>query len=184
MTDDPIGLYTAAAGQAGRVVDGIGPDQLADPTPCTDWDVRALLNHVVTGNLLFAAMVAGTERPDRSVDHLGDDYRRAFHDSVDELSGAFAEHDVLNGTFPTPFGEGPGAQLVMMRFNELVTHGWDLASATGQTGLLDPKLAEISLGVLRAIPEIPRGGMFAAELEAAPDAGPVERLAAFLGRKA
>src|SRR5262245_23329444 len=125
MTDDPIGLYTAAADQAGRVVDGIGPDRLGDPTPCPDRDARALLNHVVTGNLLFAAMVAGTERPDRSADHLGDDHRRAYHDSVDTLSAAFTEHDVLNGVFPTPFGEGPGAQLVMMRFNELVVHGWD-----------------------------------------------------------
>jgi uncharacterized protein (TIGR03086 family) len=184
MTDDPIGLFEAAALQACRVVDGVTPDQLGDPTPCVAWDVRALINHMVTGNLLFAALVAGSEQPERSADHLGDDFQRAFGDAVNALSGAFTKYDVLNGVFPTPFGEGPGKQLVMMRFNELVVHGWDLARATGQTDLLDPRLAEISLRALQSVPVIPRGDgeAFGAEVGAPPDAGPVERLAAFLGR--
>jgi uncharacterized protein (TIGR03086 family) len=139
---------------------------------------------MVTGNLLFASMAAGSQRPDRSADHLGEDFQRSFGDSVNVLSTAFAKHDVLNGVFPTPFGEGPGERLVMMRFNELVVHGWDLARATGQTELLDPRLAEISLRELRSAPVIPRGdgGAFGAEVAAPPDGGPIEQLAAFLGR--
>src|SRR5438552_18874372 len=98
MTQDAIALFDAAAAQADRVVAAVRPDQLADPTPCTDWRVRDVINHLVTGNLLFAAIVADTDRPDRSRDHLGDDPLAAFRASVSQLAEAFAKHDVLSGT--------------------------------------------------------------------------------------
>jgi uncharacterized protein (TIGR03086 family) len=185
MTDDPIALFAAAAVQASRLANSVTVDRLADRTPCEQWDVRALVNHLVTGNLLFASLVEGGERPDRSADHLGADHLRAFRDSVHRVSQAFAAGDVLNGTFPTPFGPAPGVRLVMMRFNELVVHGWDLAVATGQADTLDPRLAEVSLAEFETAPVLPRGhgAPFGAALPPPPDAGPVERLAAFLGRK-
>jgi uncharacterized protein (TIGR03086 family) len=185
MTDDPIALFAAAAVQASRLVNGVTADRLADPTPCEQWDVRALINHMVTGNLLFASLVEGGERPDRSADHLGDDHVAAFRDSVHRVSRAFAAGDVLSGTFPTPFGPAPGVRLVMMRFNELVVHGWDVAAATDRTATLDPGLAEASLAEFETAPVLPRGegAPFGAALPPPPDAGPVERLAAFLGRK-
>ena len=62
-----------------RLVDAVQPDQWTAPTPCTDWDVRQLLNHVANGNVVFAG-VADRTRPsgpvspeERAVDRLGDD---------------------------------------------------------------------------------------------------------------
>src|SRR5947209_903838 len=120
MAQNPIALYEAAAAQADRVVAAVRAEQLDEPSPCSDWRVRDVINHLVTGNLLFAAIVADTPRPDRSRDHLGDDPLAAFRASVSQLSDAFAKHDVLSGTYTTPIGEGPGALLVQLRLSELV----------------------------------------------------------------
>jgi uncharacterized protein (TIGR03086 family) len=184
MTNDPLARFEAAAAQAERLVTAVRPDQLGDPTPCTGWTVRDVINHLVTGNLLFAAIVTDGPRPDRSSDHLGDDHVAAFRDSLTRLSEAFTKHDVLSGTYATPMGEGPGALLVSMRFNELVTHGWDLAKATGQLADLDEELAEASLASFQAAPFLPRGeGKPFGESKPVPgNASAADRLAAFMGR--
>jgi uncharacterized protein (TIGR03086 family) len=184
-TANPIALYEAAAAQADRVVAAVHEDQLEDPTPCTDWRVRDVINHLVTGNLLFAAIVADAPRPDRGADHLGDDPLAAFRDSVTRLSEAFAKHDVLAGTYATPIGEGPGALLVQMRLSELVVHGWDIAKATGQSTDFDPDAVAAARSGYEHAPVLPRGeGKPFREEKAAPAwATDADRLAAFLGRE-
>jgi uncharacterized protein (TIGR03086 family) len=184
MTQDPLARFDAAAALAQRVVAAVRPDQLDDPTPCTGWTVRNVINHMVTGNLMFISIVAGGLPPDRSADHLGDDYLAAFRDAVRRLSGAFVEHDVLANRYRTPVGEGPGALLVSMRFNEMVVHSWDLARATGQSTDFDPDLVAASLASFQAAPVLPRGEgkPFQAEQPVPPDATVADRLAAFMGR--
>ncbi|MGH9273687.1 MAG: maleylpyruvate isomerase N-terminal domain-containing protein, partial [Acidimicrobiales bacterium] len=44
---DPISVLRKAVDQTGRIVAGVKPEQLAVPTPCDDWDLRALLNHTI-----------------------------------------------------------------------------------------------------------------------------------------
>jgi uncharacterized protein (TIGR03086 family) len=185
MTSNPIATYEAAAAQADRVVAAVRAEQLGDPTPCSDWRVRDVINHLVTGNLLFAAIVADAPRPDRSADHLGDDPLAAFRDSVSQLSGTFAKHDVLSGTFATPVGEGPGALLVQMRLSELVVHGWDIAKATGQSTDFDPDLVAAARAGYEHAPVLPRGEgkPFRDEKAAPAGATDADRLAAFLGRE-
>jgi uncharacterized protein (TIGR03086 family) len=184
MTHDPLALFQAAALQAERVVAAVRPDQLGDPSPCPEWTVRDLINHLATGNLLFTAIVSGSPKPDRSEDHLGDDYLAAFRDSVTGLSEAFVKHDVLSGTYATPVGEGPGALLVQMRVSELVIHAWDIARASGQSTDLDPDLAAACLASFQAAPHIPRGKgkPFGEARPAPPHASAADRLAAFTGR--
>jgi uncharacterized protein (TIGR03086 family) len=46
---DPISLYRAATGHASDVVEAVRPDQLGSPTPCTEWTVRQLIDHLVGG---------------------------------------------------------------------------------------------------------------------------------------
>jgi uncharacterized protein (TIGR03086 family) len=184
MTENPLADFDAAAAQADRVVAAVRPEQLGDPTPCDPWTVRDLINHMTTGNLLCAAIVSDSPPPDRTADHLGADHLAAFRASVSQLSKAFAEHDVLSGTYATPMGEGPGALLVSMRFNEMVAHSWDLARATGQSTDLDRELAAASLASFQAAAFLPRGEgrPFQEAKPLPPDATPADRLAAFLGR--
>lgn len=182
--EDPRELHRRAGAMAADVIARIGPEQLSDPTPCTEWDVRAVINHMANGNLRVAAMVTGGSGPDRSEDVLGDDPPTAFRDSLDRLCAAFDRKGVLEQAFPTPFGEGPGRLLVAMRVSELTIHTWDLAAATGQLRDLDPELVVFTDSAFRARP-IPRGGEspIGPEQPAPSGAMAADRLAAFAGRK-
>ncbi len=186
MADDLLDLFHRSAEVADRTVSQVRPDQFDEPTPCAAWTVRDLLNHVVTGNLMFVAMATGTPGPDRGVEHLGQDHVAAFRGSVARLSATFGEPDFLRRPVATPFGEGTGATLVDMRFNEFLVHSWDLARATGQSTDLDHDLVGRSLAAMRASPVLRHargeGGPFGPERPAPAGATPADQLAAFMGR--
>jgi uncharacterized protein (TIGR03086 family) len=167
------------------VVAGIRADQWSAPTPCTRLDVREVLNHLVTGNLLFAAIVRGEPRPTRGEDHLGDDPLAAFRLAAERLRDGFAAPGALESVYEAPFGTGPGTVLVHVRIVEVLTHGWDLARATGQPADFPDDVAERALaGARRQLAARPHGpdAPFAAEVPVAQDAPAVDRLAGFLGR--
>lgn len=167
------------------VVSGIRADQWAAPTPCTELDVREVLNHLVSGNLLFAAIARGKPLPDRSADHLGGDPLAAFRRAGRELREAFSAPGVLESVYTAPFGSGRGAALIHVRIVELLTHGWDLARATGQPADFPDDVAERTLAATRqqltSRPAGP-GAPFAAEVPVPEDAAAIDRLAGFLGR--
>jgi uncharacterized protein (TIGR03086 family) len=180
---DPRELHRRAGLMAADIIARTGPEQLGGPTPCTDWDVRAVINHMAGGNLRFAAMVTGEPAPDRGVDVLGDGPLVAFRDSFGKLAAAFDREGLLDSIFPTPFGTGPGRLLVTMRVSELTIHSWDLATATGQPRDLDPDLVAFAYEAFRAS-ALPRGGdsPFGPERPAPEDASAADQLAAYVGR--
>jgi uncharacterized protein (TIGR03086 family) len=189
MTDTPsfpdiVADHDRVQAAVQRLVDGVRPEQWTAATPCTDWDVRALLNHVATGNLLFTANIRGETPPDRSLDHLGEDPSAAFAASGRALREAFLAPGTIEGTFASPMGPTPGPALVLMRTTELLVHGWDLARATGQEPGLPEDIAERTLAAVQSrLAGMPRaGGPFAEEQAAPPGAPASDRLAAFLGR--
>jgi uncharacterized protein (TIGR03086 family) len=175
-----------------RLVDQVQPDQWTAPTPCTDWDIRQLLNHVANGNTVFAGVADGT-RPsgpvspeERAVDRLGDDPAAGFRATGARMHDAFLTPGFLDGTVNTPMlGEQPGTTVVHMRINELLIHGWDLAQAIGQPPDLPEDLAEGALVLWQTrLADRPRDGMpFGPPVPVPDDAPAIDRLAAFLGRK-
>jgi uncharacterized protein (TIGR03086 family) len=175
-----------------RLVDGVKPDQWTASTPCPDWNVRQLLQHVTNGNVIFATMVTGERPPgpitaeERAVDRLGADPSTGFRATGKVMHDAFMTPGFLEGRFETPvMGEQTGSSIVHMRMNELLIHGWDLARATGQPADLPEDLAEGALSMWRTrLGDRPREGMpFAAPQPVADDAPAIDRLAAYLGRQ-
>jgi uncharacterized protein (TIGR03086 family) len=182
--DSPLERYDRAAAVATAVVDGIEADQFDLPSPCADWTVRGVLNHIVTGNLVADAIVAGRSHPDRNVDRLGEDPSAAFAASVVSTRTVLATPGLMERVVSTPIGEAPGTFLVQMRVAELLVHGWDMAKATGQSTDLDPELAAEVLAAWRArIEHRPRTMLpFEEPQPVPPGAGAADRLAGFLGR--
>lgn len=186
MTDaDALADLDRALAAAEAVVAGIRAEQWAAPTPCTELDVRGVVGHLVSGNLLFTALVRGKPVPDRGADHLHGDPLAAFQRAGQDLREAFAAPGVLESVYTAPFGTGPGTALLHVRVVELLVHGWDLARATGQQADFPDSAAERALAAARqqltSRPEGP-GAPFAAEVPVAQDAPAVDRLAGFLGR--
>ena len=112
------------------------------PTPCSEWDIRALVNHVVGANRRYVMLLHGVSTAEveatRTVDHLGDDPVGAFRSTASELDGAFAAPGVLDLVAHHVIGDKTGAELVGMKVADVTVHTWDLARALAVDDTLDP----------------------------------------------
>jgi uncharacterized protein (TIGR03086 family) len=162
-----------ALDRTGRLVAGIRDDQWHDPTPCAEWDVRAVVDHLISGNARLAgALGAG--------DVATVDYREV----AARLLDAFRQPGVLDRMVTVPAGTVPGTFALHLRLTELLVHGWDIARATGQKTDFPEDLAEEELRFSeRALDQIPPDRRpFHPPKSAPEDAPTIDRLAALLGR--
>jgi uncharacterized protein (TIGR03086 family) len=181
MTD----LYARALDQASRIVDGVRQDQLGSPTPCTDWDVRTLLNHMVSGNWNAAAVAEGKPRLQGQDDLLGDNPGEAYQQSAAAAKQAWQKPGRLEQTYEMPMGTLPGQAVLGVRLLETVTHGWDLAAASGQRPTFDDDVVRAATEIAQSNlgGERPPGFPFAPAVEAGDELPAIDRLAAFMGRQ-
>jgi uncharacterized protein (TIGR03086 family) len=193
MPQDPLQPLATALDGTGRLVAGVTAGRWELPTPCTEWSVRQLVNHLVGGNRLFTRVLAGAQLPPpeqlgrrAAEDQLGADPAAAWRGSAAELLDAFAGPGVLGRAHAVPAGTLPGPAVLHLRVVETLVHGWDLARATGQQppfpdALVEPELA-FSADLLG---RLPKGRQpFGPPQPAADDAPALDRLAALLGRAA
>ena len=183
MTAASIEGLERACEAVGDLITRVGADQWTAATPCSEWSVRDLVNHVVEGNSVFAALVDAGPMPERGADHLGGEPAEAYRASTAVLRDAFGHPGVLQRSYPGPFGNGTGEQILQIRLADLLTHGWDLAQATANPADLPEDLAEQALAFIRReLASLPRPPRFA-EPQPIDDTAPaIEQLAAFLGR--
>jgi uncharacterized protein (TIGR03086 family) len=185
---DPRGALFRAADQAVAVVGLVRPEQLAAPTPCTEYDVRHLTGHVVAVLRRIGYVAGGGHAfdvPSIVLDLPDDAWAPAATTNAADLRAAWADDAVLDRVLRLPWGEVPGRGAALAYVQELTTHAWDLATALGRAEMLDPGLAELALvAAQRFLPAQPRGGQipFGPVVEVADDAPPYQRLVAWLGR--
>jgi len=172
--------FDAVAG----LISNIQAGQWSAPTPCTDWTVRQVVNHLIGMNRVFAALLAGQPPPPRPpADHAEADPAGAYRGSAAALLAAFGRPGVLERTYGGPLGTATGAERLQIRLYDLLAHGWDLAQATGQPADLPDDLAEQSLAFARTqLTEQARPGRFGPAQIVGEQASAIERLVAFLGR--
>ncbi|HEU5002110.1 MAG TPA: TIGR03086 family metal-binding protein [Actinomycetota bacterium] len=136
-------LYAAGNFLAAHL-DRVGPAHWTLVTPCPEWDVRALLNHVIGGDYRYALMLHGAGPEDlaasRAEDHVGDDPVRAFRRSRAQVAATFAEPGALDRVIQHRAGERTGAHLLGMRTVDYAAHGWDLARTLEVVAAPDPEL--------------------------------------------
>ena len=161
-------------------------------TPCPEWDVRALLNHVI-GTLWLAQALFSDQAPRHPMapgglppaDLAGDDPAAAYAQASAAALAAAGAGDALTRLHVTPLGEMPGPGLAGFATLDILVHGWDLARATGQPADLDGRLAAHMLEFAQqalATPES-RAGRIGPAVTVAWDAPVTERLVGFLGRQ-
>ena len=181
-------LHTQALDHTGRVVTGIGPGRWVADTPCAGWDVRALLNHLVAGNLWAAELGAGGtiegtgDRLDG--DLLGDDpkgaWRRAAAAAVAASDGAVG----LDRKVHLSFGDTTADDYIGERVLDLAMHAWDLARAIGANESLDPVVVEGASKVLAEKEDLWRSaGALGPAVETEPGADAQTELLAHSGRR-
>lgn len=127
-------------------VDAVGSDQWSLPTPCEDWDVRGLVNHVVGEDAWTEPLMQGAtieEVGDRlDGDLLGDDPGAAARDAADRATRTVGAELPSAGKVHLSYGDEDMTEYVAQLTADHLIHGWDLAVATGGDPALDHDLVE------------------------------------------
>jgi uncharacterized protein (TIGR03086 family) len=185
---DVARLHRRALDEARTVVAGVGREQWSAATPCDGWDVKALLNHLVSGNLWAAELGGGATIEEvgdlLDGDVLGDDALVTYEASAQVAAAIFEVPGALEAPCAVSYGPVPGSVYAGHRFIDVLVHGWDLAVATGQDTTLDPELVDAAYQLLQREADMIRAsGMFGKDLAVPADAGAQTRLLAFIGRQ-
>lgn len=185
--DNALNLLERALLQTGNLVAGVKPEQTSLPTPCSAWDVNALLTHMVVQDLDNFTLAARAQTPDwaQAPRPGGNDWSSNFQERAQTLLSTWRDAD------PDTTAAGPGGQNVPLisradqQITELSVHAWDLARATGQRVELDPDVASFALAWgQRMLQPAYRGPdqAFGAEIPVPDDAPVQDRLAGWFGR--
>jgi uncharacterized protein (TIGR03086 family) len=146
---DTVRLLVVSNDEFARRLRLVGPYDWGRPTPCSEWDVRALVNHVVGGCVRHQMLLHGAQTHEveatRAVDHLGADPVAAFAAAADVVVGCFCEDGVLERIVHHAAGDRTGRELLSMRVLDSAIHSWDLARAIGAEETLDDEVVTFLL---------------------------------------
>lgn len=159
---DDITLLRRAVDDATRIIDGVAPDQLGLPTPCPDFTVEQLIEHLTGGAAGFGGGVAA-----------------GWPEASAAMVAATAAPGFLESTVTLPWGEYPGHVVVHQALGETAIHAADLAHATGQS-IGDASVYERALEVVGDDWRVEN--VLGPAQPAAADASLAERLLAHAGR--
>jgi uncharacterized protein (TIGR03086 family) len=183
---DVADLIDESYAWTGKRIAAVRPSDLSAPTPCTEWNLRQLLNHMLGALDLHLKAAAGLpvdrSRSQPDTDRFGGAPAAAFAAVADTGARTWREPGVLDDTWTLPMGPVPGTVLAMLHLTEVLVHGWDIGRATGENAEIPAELAAPALEFSRRFAtDAHRGTAFAAELSTGDTPG--ERLVAFLGRR-
>jgi uncharacterized protein (TIGR03086 family) len=159
---DVVELHRRAAAEFVRQVGEVRADQWGDPTPCMDWDVRTLVNHVVGEERWTVPLLAGRtiEEVGDSLDGdlLGEDPASAAGQAASAAQDALADGIPRNATVLLSYGEESAAEYAHQLAADHLVHGWDLAVAIGSVAQLDPEVVAAVASWFKDREELYRGG--------------------------
>ncbi|WP_225725239.1 MULTISPECIES: TIGR03086 family metal-binding protein [unclassified Nocardia] len=185
--DNVIEQIDRAIDSTAAIVAAVDKDHLSAPTLCAEWDVRAVLNHIVRNMHVFAAGVSGMNTgADHESDWLGGDPQGAYAAAAEVDRAAWHRPDALDATVQLSFAALPGSAAARIHLTEVLVHGVDIAVAIDRTDLVDEELCAQVLDGMRALGGIDRFrkmGAFGPEVLVAAEEPAHLRLLGYLGRE-
>ena len=181
-------LMAAAAAETARVVaDAARTTTLNTKTPCTDWDLRTLLNHTILWTSYSAERRAHGENVAEelmSKDFTADPgFAHDYQAQVQKAVQAWSDPQAWERDLNVMGSATPAADIAAMLIMEMVLHGWDIARATGQEYRADDALAQALLETVQAQAELFRQYQGFAEAKTIPDGAPAfDRALSLSGR--
>lgn len=181
-------LFSAAAKQASHCINNVHSDQLTNPTPCTDWDLKTLLNHIVYELAWLPDMLEGKTVADVGTRHdgdlLGSDPAAAWKSAVQKAQEAVERAD-LDATVHLSYGDASADHYIREMATDIAIHGWDVGQSIKCNVILDDTVAKAIYDfMLPRRDELAGSGAFAAEIPVAATENVQTRLLGLLGRKA
>jgi uncharacterized protein (TIGR03086 family) len=187
---DEVATMHQVISETTRVVDNIEPGQLDNPSPCTEWTVRDVLNHITGGAEMFGLAVRDGAVSDEKLgalmtgDNLGADYKASFHKAMEDAEASFELPGAMDKMVKLPFGEMPAGMALNIAIFDVLTHAWDMAKATGQSTDFDPKVSAAAYAIAQNMlsDDMRNSGIFGPQVAVAEDAPVVDRLVGLAGR--
>ncbi|MBV8084540.1 MAG: TIGR03086 family protein [Chloroflexi bacterium] len=186
MTNGELLVRAMAATQ--RYVDGVPAGRWQAATPCPKWDVRMVVNHLISeaswaGELFRGKTIA--EVGDRFDGDLTEgDPATAYRRATEVARAAVEAPGAMETICHLSFGDFPGAGYAGQLFEDFLVHGWDIARGSGQDDRLEPELVAACLPMARKITEQARvAGWFGSKVDVPRDANVQAKLLALLGRR-
>jgi uncharacterized protein (TIGR03086 family) len=170
------------------LLDGVPDDGLAAPTPCPDYSLGDLIDHVGGLTLAFTGAAQKTKLPGAEngpagdANRLGDDWRERITADLQRLVDAWRQPDAWTGMTEAGGIEMPGEIAGVVALDELVVHGWDVAKASGQPYEIDDETLTTCLGFYSMFGEGDRGDAFGPVVEVPDDAPLLDRVIGLSGR--
>jgi uncharacterized protein (TIGR03086 family) len=181
---DAIERIEKATGHTSTIVHGVKDGQLGDQTPCSEFDVRALLNHMIGGLDMLNIAASGGKATRPEGDQFGAEPGKDYDERRARLLETLRSGDVVSNNWEMPFGSMPGQMMAGIAFVEHVTHGWDLAKATGQDTTIPEHLVDEALGVVTPMDQMWRmPGVCGPKIEIPDSASKTDQFAGFMGRQ-
>jgi uncharacterized protein (TIGR03086 family) len=173
----------------GDRVHAVRGDQWSAPTPCTDWSVRDLVNHLVSEQLWVPALVrdgAMVEAIGETFDGdmLGPDPLASWDTAARAAHDAFAAPGALDRTVHLSHGDTSATDYCSQMVADLIVHAWDLSRAIGADEQLPDNLVKFAVReVTPYAADLEKSGLFAAPVEPPPGADVQTKLLCLLGRQ-
>lgn len=168
------------------VIGNVRDDQLDNTSPCSEYDARHLVNHLLGTSEAMRCIGAHQDpEPDdpwgTATDHFSDRWRSDLAERLTGLADAWSNEHAWEGAMPGV--ELPRQVLGEIAFVEVMLHGWDLARATGQSVAYDAAAVAAATKVMDHIGEMGREqGAFGERVEVSEHAGAFDRVLAEAGR--
>jgi len=163
-----------------HVLHGIADDDLNKQTPCREFDIAGLTDHLMNSIAVLGG-AAGAQIPERD-----------RSDSVERqvvLAGRPAldawKRRGLDGTVPFGDNEAPARVMAGILSLEFLVHAWDYAAAVGREVNAPDSLTDYVMGLARNVitPEGRARAGFDDPIEMPDDAGSLDKLLAYTGRR-
>ena len=178
---------SAAADRLAGLIRNISDDQLSGPTPCPDYSLGDLVDHV--GGLALAFTWAaekttpkGAEGGSGDASRLTDDWRARIPSDLAKLAAAWQQPDAWTGMTRAGGLDLPGEIAGVVALDELVIHGWDVARASGQPFAADAGSLETVRAFVEGFSAEGTPGLFGARVPVADDAPLLDRVIGMSGR--
>lgn len=176
-----------AAAEMRRVAENVRDDQLESPTPCSDWTVRDLAEHICGLTRVFAeAARHETPRDEPANTGLPESWREELSAGLDSLVAAWREPEAWTGEADAGGVRMRSDEMAVVVLDELVLHGWDLARSTGQDFVASDADIAVCMEFASAMstPETveSRDGLYGPVIEMTPDSSAFAKLLGLAGR--
>jgi uncharacterized protein (TIGR03086 family) len=188
-----VDFFVRASAFFGEQVRDIGDEEWQLPSPCSEWDVRTVVAHVVVGDAQIATLFSGgsVERVEEfNPSVLGANPLAAWRGTALAAIRAFAAPGALERRYPHPMGNIRGRTIIGFRVTDSLVHAWDIATALGDGTpgggiVLDPELCEYCLDFWFPMAStLPESGFYADALLPPEGSDVATRVLALLGRRA